>query len=89
MAKPEQKLLTQQLICGDRLGKFITNTEKLGADKLSFEVLNTRLELLEKYWAEAVNNDTQLNSYTVELADDTYFIEDKFSGFENAYVLGN
>lgn len=80
-------LLTQQRSYAARFEKFIANTEKLGVANLTFDVIKARLELLEKYWCQALEGHKTLNLYTVEFADEDYFVNDMFSDFENHYIL--
>lgn len=82
-----KQLLSKQIASGTRVEKFISNTEKLGLNNITYDIVNTRLDLLERYWAEMLITNTKLHSHSAELADDEYFTADKFSDYENAYVV--
>ena len=80
-------LLREQVATGKRIVNFTVNTEKLGEAALIFDVVQTRLTLLEKYWSETLQRHLKLQAYETENVDDDYFANDMFTEYETAYSL--
>ena len=80
-------LIQEQVATGKRIVNFNVNTEKLDEAALTFNVVQTRLTLLEKYWSETLQRHLKLQAYETENADDDYFANDMFTEYETAYSL--
>ncbi|XP_076294565.1 uncharacterized protein LOC143215848 [Lasioglossum baleicum] len=61
--------------------------EKKGADNITRETVEARLELLETYWLEFTSNDDKLRAKEdAALLKSTYFTNNLYDGTEEAYI---
>lgn len=78
-------LLTSQGTTGGLISRFLTNLGKVGKDKLSATLLETRLSLLESYWESFWKTHIDLQRFS-ELKLNTYCTEDFFTQMEEEYL---
>ena len=83
----DEALLTDQETLSGYIGNFIVNTNKSKSQKAkTLSDYEARLELLETYWKEFVNNNKVLTRKRSEFALKPYFKDNIFETTEEAYL---
>ncbi|XP_076301661.1 uncharacterized protein LOC143219643 [Lasioglossum baleicum] len=80
-------VLKKQETLATRISRMIENLKKKGADKITRDTVEARLELLETYWLEFTSNDDKLRAKEdAALLKSTYFANNLYDETEEAYI---
>lgn len=81
--------LRKQLDIHHRISRTVDNMKKLGKDKITVTVINTRLQLLDAQWDKFQSyHGALLTAQTEEMKSIDYFEKDLYTECEESFFFG-